>query len=172
MNRALVTLIAFSTVGIQSQASFDTPAQVAFGKLKSLAGDWKGEAGEQLEGLAGKVSYKVIADGSAVVETIFGGTKNEMVTVYHLDKTKLLLTNYCFTGNQARLKMVNIKEDNVLRFDFVSGTNMSSKDAHMHGLTIQFVDQDYIKVKWQTYENGKPAMYAFFDLHRMKPESK
>jgi hypothetical protein len=56
-------------------------ARAAFERMKSLAGEWSDPA--LGEGAAGKVVYKVTANGSAVMETLFPGTGHEMVTMNH-----------------------------------------------------------------------------------------
>src|SRR5438132_14283366 len=60
--------------------------------LKRLAGDWVGKAKHGSQEHDATASYKVTSGGSAVVETLFGGTEHEMVTVYHHDGDDLVLT--------------------------------------------------------------------------------
>jgi hypothetical protein len=128
-----------------------------FEQLKKLAGEWyaaddKGKATDKLI-----TTFKVISNGSAVQETIHPGTPMEMVTVYHLDGSDIVLTHYCALGNQPKLKLDAKSPANVLKFNFTSGTNLdASKDMHMHEGSITFTDDDHIEWAWQAYQNGKP----------------
>src|SRR5438309_5279140 len=62
-----------------------------FEKIKALAGEWEAKGtGEH----SGTVSYKVTAGGSAVLETLFGGSDHEMVTLYYLEGGDLAMTHY------------------------------------------------------------------------------
>src|SRR5690242_6096011 len=76
-------------------------AKAAFGRLKSLAGEWKCEAreGGHVPGKAATILYRVTANGSTVMETLFPGTDHEMVSMYHLDGDDLKMTHYCAIGN-------------------------------------------------------------------------
>ena len=60
-------------------------AKTAFEKLKTLDGDWKVDAEGGHAPKGGKISYKVTAAGSVVMETQFAGTDHEMISMYHLD---------------------------------------------------------------------------------------
>src|SRR5262245_10645743 len=61
--------------------------KAAFTRLKALAGEWNCAAHEPGHGgdKPLKINYRVTANGSAVMETLFPGTDHEMVTMYHLD---------------------------------------------------------------------------------------
>ena len=70
--------------------------------IKKLEGEWKVTGGDEHHGKEGKVTYKVTAAGSTLMETQFPGTGHEMVTMYHLDGDELKATHYCAAGNQPR----------------------------------------------------------------------
>ncbi len=79
-------------------------APAAFERFKALAGEWvAAEDGEMAKKGDLVARYAVTAGGSAVVETIFPGQAQEMVTVYHADGPDLVLTHYCMEGNQPRM---------------------------------------------------------------------
>src|ERR1700742_4745659 len=84
--------------GTVAQASDkgDTNAAAAFAQLKTLAGTW--EAATK-QGKA-TTTYEVISNGSALVEHLDMPNEGAMVTVYHLDGDRLVLTHYCTAGNQ------------------------------------------------------------------------
>ncbi len=140
-------------------------AKAAFEKLKSLAGEWEMT---QDQGPPMKISYRVTANGSVVMETLFPGTPHEMVTMYHLDGKELLLTHYCAAGNQPHLKLdkKGSKADK-LSFVFTGGTNFDpAKDAHMHSGWITFVDGNHIQAEWDGYQDGKKSGGHKFVLSR------
>src|SRR3989338_5074087 len=77
-------------------------------RIKSLAGRWTG-----VTSMFGKpdqrvyVEYEVTSGGSAVLERIFPGTPEEMISVYYDDnKGKLAMTHYCILRNRPTLKLV------------------------------------------------------------------
>lgn len=149
-------------------AGFAITADEAFAKLKALEGTWTGQAGMGGENSVTTVTYKLTGGGTAVVETLFGGSEHEMVTVYHMNGPRLMLTHYCAAGNQPRMQAQSFEGDTI-KFDFLDGTNMSwDKDQHMHSAWITFIDADHLKSGWMMYQGGKAAMEALFDLTRQK----
>ncbi len=148
--------------------AFDSPAKVAFAKLKALVGNWKGQAGKQLDGMEANVTYKLIAGGNVLVETYWSGSPNETMNVYHLDKGDLVVTSFNTAGNEPRLKFSKGANENVIKFDFVSGSNMAPTDLHIHSITFNFDSSDHIIVDMQSFDQSKPSMIGHFDLVRVK----
>ena len=150
-------------------AEKEQPKGTALELFKQLAGDWTGrEAGGHIEGDV-HVKYKVTAGGSAVVETLFPGTEQEMITVIHPDGDDLMLTHYCMLGNQPHMKAAGKPDGNKVAFKFSGCSNLKSdKDMHMHDATFTFVDKDTLKVEWTHYTDGKPSGAGVFTLKRDK----
>src|SRR5260370_40436202 len=71
----------------------------AFARLKTLVGEWEADT------RMGKahLSYEIIAGGTALVEKETAEKMPAMLTVYHLDGERLVLTHYCMAGNQPRM---------------------------------------------------------------------
>lgn len=130
-------------------------AKAAFDRMKSLAGEWTSEtqAGKPAE----KVVYRVISNGSVVMETLFPGTNHEMVSMYHLDGGELRMTHYCAIGNQPRLKLDKAaSKPDELHFVFDGGTNLDpARDSHMHSARISFRDARHVEAEWEAYAGGK-----------------
>jgi len=141
-----------------------------FELFKKLDGEWTGKASHGEVQFDSKVQYRVTSAGSAVMETLFGGSEHEMVTLYHQNGDDLLLTHYCAAGNQPRMKAIKSDNPRKIEFKYLDGTNLdAAKDMHMHEMTIEFVDEDHIKTEWITYVGGKPAAEkAKFELQRVK----
>src|SRR6185369_11800489 len=55
----------------------------AFERMKQLVGTWEGTSDMGKEGEKVRVEYRLTAGGSALVETLFPGSGEEMVSVYH-----------------------------------------------------------------------------------------
>lgn len=129
-------------------------AATAFAKIKSLAGEWEGTTDK------GKVrlTYEVISGGNAVAEHESGAQMPEMLTVYHLDGNRLLLTHYCAAGNQPRMEATAFDpQTGELRFKFLDATNLASPSTgHMQNVTLHFVDNNHVSAEWQFFENGQP----------------
>ncbi len=168
---ALAPACASTEESVPADANRAEEAQAGFEKIKSLAGDWAGMGGEQTEMSMVEVRYRVTAAGSAVEETIMPGTEHEMVTMYHLDNDKLMLTHYCAAGNQPTMVGVPIRskagEVASIRFDFVHATNLASPNAgHMHQAEMVFEGKNELASKWTYWENGKAGHQATFQLTR------
>jgi len=147
-------------------AGKESNASEAFAKIKALAGNWEGT------GARGKVSstYEVISNGSAVVEHVRVPGEEEMLTVYHLDGNRLVLTHYCTAGNQPHMQAEPYDAaSNQLVFDFAGGGNLSNPSVgHMHNVVFQFGDADQFSAKWTFQENGKAKFVENVEYRRVK----
>jgi hypothetical protein len=163
MTRRMLTCALMTLALVAGARGGDAPAtapaaQAGLDRIKKLAGTWV-EAGKDGKPTDKVVSVvKVTAGGSAVQETLFPGTPMEMVSVYHLDRGELVMTHYCVLGNQPRMKADPKSPANQIRWVFAGGTNLDpAKDAHMHGGTVTFIDDDHIEFAGEAWEGGKPA---------------
>jgi hypothetical protein len=129
-------------------------ADAAFARLKSLAGEWKSEDGHET------LAYELVAGGTALLEREVSADRPTMLTLYHRDGDRLVLTHYCMAGNQPRMVARPFDAaDSALAFEFLDATNLASAAAgHMHGTTIHFIDDNHIATEWQFYQDGKAAM--------------
>jgi hypothetical protein len=93
----LATAMVFLTMKTALAASAN--AQESFDKLKLLSGSWEGRnsQGEPLS-----VAYRVTAGGSALMSEIHG--HDDMISMFHMDGDRLLMTHYCGAGNQPRMQ--------------------------------------------------------------------
>ena len=155
MNRCVPAALALALIATIASADDKQPS---LDKIKKLVGEWvaldeKGKPTDQVVS-----SFRIIAGGSAVQETIFPGKGEEMVSIYHMDGKDLLMTHYCSLGNQPKMKLDPKGKDNQLKFDFAGGTNFDpAKDMHMHEGLITILDDNHIEWSWAGYDGGKPA---------------
>ena len=134
------------------------PTNAGLEKMKKLVGTWvaadkDGQPTEQVVSV-----IKLTAGGSAVHETIFPDQPHEMVSLYTVDGSDLVMTHYCMLGNQPRMKADPKSAANQIKFDFAGGGNLDpKKDKHMHAATLTIVDPDHIELEGIGWENGAPA---------------
>ena len=72
-----------------------------------------------------QISYKVVSGGSALMETIREPNGTEMVTGFHPDGDRLLMTHYCSLGNQPRMRADGLS-DGGKKVAFVTWTRATS----------------------------------------------
>ncbi|MEE9131065.1 MAG: hypothetical protein V3T84_13685 [Phycisphaerales bacterium] len=168
----VVAAATIATTYADETAPQKTSASVAaaqFEQLKTLVGEWRvtGTHGEEV--MDASISYRITAAGSVVMETMFGGTEHEMVTMYHLDGDNLMLTHYCAMQNQPRMKAAPSSDTNEITFTYLDGTNMASDQApHMHSVTFVFLGEDQIKTVWSMHAEGAEQSQAKFSLKRVE----
>jgi hypothetical protein len=156
----LFVILEAGTYGADKDAGKLPPAPTNAGleKLKKLAGTWvaadkDGKPTDQVVSI-----IKVTAGGSAVHETLFPGQPLEMISIYTVDGSDLIMTHYCVLGNQPRMKADPNSPPNQIRFKFADGANLDpKKDKHMHEGTLTFVDDDHIEMAGVAWEGGEPA---------------
>jgi hypothetical protein len=143
-------------------------APASLDRIKALAGTWVGKGSEKMSGQTLTITFRPTAAGSAVVETMFPGSAHEMVNVYHGDGSTLMLTHYCAMGVQPRMRLASA-EGNKLRFEFVDGANIKSRnDPHMDSVELT-IDGDKLTENWSYFKDGKVIEHAVFELTR-QPE--
>src|SRR3989442_2479377 len=129
MNRSKTesaAFIAFLFATTLALAATSTQAKPNYGfvKMKALVGAWQGTA---KDGKSVKVTYSLVADGSAVMETLEPGNESAMITMYHPDGSRVMMTHYCSAHNQPRMRAEAASADPKSRtFNFVYATNSSS----------------------------------------------
>ena len=151
----LIALIATAAMASDTQKSFDT--------LKTLAGSW---AGKGSQGQPIQVSYRVTAGGSALMSEITG-EHEDMVTMFHPDGTRLLMTHYCGAGNQPRMVGTASPDGKTITFNFLDATNLAAaQSGHMGRLVVTLVDANHHTEDWEFMGNDGKQMHEVFDLQR------
>jgi len=136
-------------------------------RMKQLVGVWEGTSNMGKEGQKVRVEYHLTAGGSALVETLFPGTPEEMISVYYDNGGKLSMTHYCMLQNRPSMKLQKAGAD-TLEFVFAKGSGIDpKKDTHMHALTISFVDKNHIAENWTLFEEGKEKEVTRLNLSRV-----
>jgi hypothetical protein len=144
-------------------ATADTASNPAWDKLKSLAGEWEGVE----DGKTFQVSYKMVSNGTALMETMSGPDAMEMVTVYHPDGATVLMTHYCSMGNQPRMRAKAL-ENGKIAFRYLDAANVkSAADPRMSGLVLTLKDADHLGADW-THKDGAESKVGHFTYTRKK----
>jgi hypothetical protein len=147
----LAGCLAIPAANSKSDRTIDVPA--AYGRLKTLAGEWEAKTAEGKD----RLNYELIAGGTSLVERETSDSRPTMMTVYNVDAHRLLLTHFCMAGNQPRMQASAFDPaTGELEFQFLDATNLPSPNkGHMHSVKMRFVDNDHLMTEWQFYENGK-----------------
>lgn len=157
----LALALCLSSATLAAQQMKEKESSPELDRMKGLVGTWKGI---DSEGKPVNVSYKLVSEGTALMEALGSeGHAESMVTMYHLDQGLLMLTHYCSMGNQPRLQLDKRKgSDSTLVFTFRDGTNMKSvDDPHIDGLTVIFRDKSHFAQEWVFKEKGKEEKEKF-----------
>jgi hypothetical protein len=163
---AIVMAFAVASAGDEHQHT--KAHSPAFDRLTSLVGNWQGkdETGNPVS-----VSYKIVSDSSALMETMdMGEQEGVMITMYHPDGDALMATHYCSMGNQPRMRCSSPARDgNTFSFTYVDATNLASPDAdRMEALTIVFRDADHFTQQWTARMKGEVMKPVAFEYARGK----
>lgn len=165
---ALAPLVSCVATSARDEvANYDRAAR-GFESMKSLVGRWSGSAKSGEESWPITITYRMTSGGNAVLEDMYEGSDQEMITLYHLDGADLRLTHYCTAGNQPSMVLAGASEtpERILAFEFDRGTNMGPMDGHMHRATFTFVGPDHVLATWAYFEGGELGHEAHFDLMR------
>jgi hypothetical protein len=163
---ATMLLAGLAANAADSKSGPTTNAAAGFARLKTLVGEW--EATTEM----GKahLNYELIAGGTALVERFSSEKMPAMLTVYHFNGDRLMLTHYCEAGNQPRMQAGPFNpETGELQFQFLDATNLANpSDGHMHNAKVRIVDHDHMVSEWQFYEKGEPKFTESARYTRVK----
>jgi hypothetical protein len=145
-------------------------ADQAFQKLKTLAGRWEGTTP------AGKIAleYEIVSGGTVLIEREYMPQhqgEHQMITVYHLDNGRLVLTHYCHEGNQPHMQARPFNaSSSEIRFEFTGAGNLVGAAAEnvMHEVVIKLNSPDELATEWTLYSNGQRQAPMALLYHRVK----
>jgi hypothetical protein len=169
----VIAAVCFSLAGLvvahagESQSAPYTGTR-EFERMKQLVGAWEGTSDMGKEGEKVRVEYRLTAGGSALVETLFPGGREEMVTVYHDRRGKLAMTHYCMLRNQPRMTLAKADAQTIELVFSARGNDIDpAREKHMHAVRFTFTDKDHLVQKWTMFENGKEAGGVTLKLTRV-----
>jgi hypothetical protein len=157
---ALPILIAL----IATAALAESNANAAFDQLKSLQGSWTGKTSD---GQPVQISNRVVSNGSALMSEITG--RENMITMFHMDGNRLMMTHYCASGNQPRMVGTVSADGKTITFNFLDATNLlDTQHGHMEQVVFTLVDADHHTEQWQFATQDGKKMQKVFELQRQK----
>ena len=157
----VATLVIVLSASLVMMAQSD--AHKSFDLLKGMEGNW---AGKKQQGQPVEVTFRITAGGSALMSEIHGHGPENMITMFHMDGDRLLMTHYCGAGNQPRMKVVAADAKSV-SFEFFDGTNIGPGDGHMQHASFTASDADHQVEEWVFVDHGK-EIKEVFTLARVK----
>ena len=176
-NRVIFATLALSLLALVGAdlTLAETPADPsganqAFERLKTLVGRWEGTTP------AGKIGleYELVSGGTVLIEREFMPQhqgEHQMITVYHLDNGRLVLTHYCHEGNQPHMQARQFTAgSNEIRFEFTGAGNLVGPSAQqvMHEVVLKINSPDELATEWTLYSDGKRQAPMTFLYHRAK----
>lgn len=171
----MIAALFFAFVGplCTHAGNYDTAAHTGskeFERMKQLVGVWEGTSDMGKAGEKVRVEYRLTAGGSTLIETLFPGSGEEMVSVYHDRKGKLVMTHYCMLRNQPRMTLARADAQMIELMFARKGNDIDpAKEKHMHAVRITFTDDDHIVQKWTLFEKGKDKGGVTLNLTRVRP---
>lgn len=154
--------VASLLVMFAANALAQSDAHASFEKLKTLQGTWTGKT-SQAEPL--QVIFRTTSAGSAVLSEIEG--KEDMITMFHMDGNRLMMTHYCGAGNQPRMVAKASPDGKTFTFDFLDGTNIVPPTAgHMQHMVLTIVDENHHTEDWTFVQEDGKKLSEHFDLQR------
>ncbi len=122
----------------------------AFVKMKLLAGTWEGKS---TTGHPVSETFEVISNGASLMSQL---TMDEpMVSMFHMDGDQLMMTHFCPSKNQPRMKATVSPDGDTITFDFLDATNLATPETgHMHRAAYILSGKDHLAEQWTWRQNG------------------
>ena len=156
---AILTLF-FTSTTLLAQSN----AQKTLDRFKSMVGTWQGKSPS---GGNSEVTYRLAAGGTAVMADMHIADE-DMVSMYYVDGDQLLMTHFCPTNNQPRMKAVISPDLSAVSFDFLDATNLPGpQTGHMHRAVFLFSDAGHYSEEWTWKQEGKDHK-MYFEMQRKK----
>jgi hypothetical protein len=156
------------------------PAEMAFARLKTLAGNWKGQAamgqGPGMESAPVRVSFRVTSGGAALMHEMVpegrsadpGNGDDDPLTMIYVDGDRLILTHYCDSGkNRPRMVGKLSPDGKTVAFDLLDVSG-GTQYGHMHQAVFTFIDADHHTEEWTYMSPEDKPGHAHIDLVRAK----
>jgi hypothetical protein len=157
LNLIVVSSLLFASTALQAQ----TPATRAFERMKALEGVWEGKMGD---GHLVSETFQPVSDGASLMSQL---TMDEpMVSMFYMDGGQLMMTHFCPSKNQPRMRATISPDGNTITFNFVDATNLATPETgHMYRAVYILGRKDRLAEQWTWRQNGKETTMQF-ELHR------
>ncbi len=160
LRRFLVLALLFVPAALLAQSN----AQKTLDRFKSMVGTWQGKSPS---GETSEVTYRLAAGGTAVMADMHMAG-DDMMSMYYVNGDDLLMTHFCPSNNQPRMKAAISPDLNTVSFDFMDATNLRGPNAgHMHRAVFIFSDADHYTEEW-TWKQAEKNSTMHFEMQRKK----
>lgn len=145
-----------------SAANHDTPAEkstATFAQMKSLVGEWR----TVQDGVPVTETYKLTANGTALMAETRPANEPTMITMITADGDRLIATHYCTAGNQPQMVATSpddLRKGVTFTLDRVTGMKTPG-DWHNTGITITLDDSNHMTQTWTYSYKGKAGTTVF-----------
>lgn len=170
MNRTYRYLILAGILGFALTEVAITPAAeksnstLAFERLTSLVGEWKGVQEGTETNAEIKLTYTLTANGSVLMEESKPAGEGTMITMFTVDGDHLLATHYCIAKNQPQMVTQRVTEPSAksLTFSLARVTGLTTPAAwHNTGLTMTMEDEQHLTQLWTFEYKGNKGANTF-----------
>lgn len=168
---SVAALLAFVGLGTFLTSLTPPTEKIGLEAMESFVGTWV-EADDD-----GKPTDKVMsivvktASGSVIMERLFPGTDDEMITMYYTENGELKLTHYCGCTNHPIMKAAHDAAGNLIFNCIGKGENFADckTTTHMHDAIYRFDGKDKVHTTWRMMDGGEAGHIGDFHFVR-KPE--
>ena len=158
---AAVLLLVFCSTALLAQSD----AQKVLDRFKGMAGTWEGKSSK---GQNSGVKYEIIAGGTAIMAESHMANE-DMTSMFYVDGDRLMMTHFCPSGNQPRMRATISPDLKTVSFDFVDATNLAGPQiGHMHRAVYIFSDSGHYNEEWTWKQEGKEAKFSY-EMTRKQP---
>ena len=158
MNKLRVLALSFF---FATAAMAQSSAAKAFEKMKLLAGSWEGKS---TAGHTVTEKFQVMSAGGSLMSDL--NADEPMTSMFYMDGDQLMMTHFCPSRNQPRMKATVSPGGDTITFDFVDATNLATPETgHMHRAVYILERPDALAEEWTWRSNGKETKERF-ELHR------
>ena len=147
-------------------------AREAFERLKGLTGTWEVTQRDN-SSARGRAVYSQASGGSVLTEQMMSPQGSVgMLTIYHMDGEKLVLTHYCGAGNQPRMRMNAVHDGGrKLVFEMYDITNLASPQAYRStGVDVVFLSDDRVNLEYRGWAEGRESTQVFQLTRKKGPD--
>jgi hypothetical protein len=152
--------VAASLLLLSIVAVAQSDSAKAFEKMKLLAGTW---TGKNAEGHTVTDRFEITSAGGSLMSEL--NADEPMTSMFYMDGDRLMMTHFCPSKNQPRMKATVSPDGNSITFDFLDATNLATPESgHMHR-AVYVLGPDTLAEEWTWRQNGKETKERF-ELHR------
>jgi hypothetical protein len=151
---AALLMLIFSSNLLLAQSD----AQKVLDRFKTMVGTWEGTSPK---GQTSEVKYQLMAGGTAVMsESHMIG--DDMTSMFYVDGGRLMMTHFCPSGNQPRMRATISPDLKTVVFEFMDATNLPGPQAgHMHRAVYIFSDAGHYSEEWTWKKEGKDVNFHY-----------